>query len=219
MSKEPYILYVDGMEIPVTPAKIKSKIGSKNDFYELLNGETYTVKKDKKPVEYTFSFYAFSHPHENVNTFTPQQQIIDKLEELKKELKDFEFVILRTPSDPSLRNTTCKHMTLEDYDIDEDSKYGTNIIITLNLKEFMPLKTVELKKEESTSKGAGSSGKTGEERMTVNELVKVAQSMPRNLMTTEEIDKYIDEQADIMVRRRPKEKAKTIGVEAVTYGK
>ena len=60
MSKKPYQLYIDGMEIPITPSKIKNKISGQNDFYDLVNGETYTVLRRSKLQEYAFSFYACS---------------------------------------------------------------------------------------------------------------------------------------------------------------
>lgn len=145
MGVKPYQIFLDGMEIPITPSKIKDKFDGQNDFYNLVNGETFTVMRKSKLEEFSFSFYAFSEEHEGVDLFTPQQEILKKLKELKKDKKAFEFVILRTPSDPNLRNSICKYMTLENYSIDEDSKYGTNVIITLNLKEYQPLKTVKLK--------------------------------------------------------------------------
>ncbi|MDY3902455.1 peptidoglycan-binding LysM [Peptoniphilus sp. SGI.035] len=163
MSKKPYQLYIDGMEIPITPAKIKNKIPGQNDFYDLVNGETYTVLRKSKLAEYSFSFYAFSDEHEGVDLYIPQQEIISKLEELKKEKKIFEFVILRITSDPNLRNSICKYMTLEDYVIDEDSKIGTNILIDLTLKEYQPLKTVKLKDTGSST-----------DKRQVNKIVKTA---------------------------------------------
>lgn len=161
--KKPYQIYIDGMEIPITPSKINNKIDGQNDFYNLVNGETYTVLRKSKLQEYSFSFYAFSHEHDGVDLFTPQQEIINKLEELKKEKKIFEFVILRITSDPSLRNSICKYMTLEDYSIKEDSNIGTNILIDLILKEYQPLKTVKLK----------DTGSSKEKRL-VNKIVKTA---------------------------------------------
>lgn len=149
--KNPYILYIDGMEIPVTPAKIRDKRDSQNEFYDLINGETYTVKRKSALKTFPFSFFIFSNPHPGVSTFIPQQTIIKKLEDLVKERKEFEFAVIRTPSDPSLRNSTCKFVTLEDWEIEEDSKYGTNAIINLELKEYQPLKTIKLKDVDGTS--------------------------------------------------------------------
>lgn len=165
MGSKPYQLFLDGMEIPITPAKIKNKVDGQNEFYSLVNGETFTVIRDSKLQEFTFSFYAFSEEHDGVDLHIPQQEILKKLESLKKDKKPFEFVILRTPSDPNLRNSVCKYTTLEDYLIDEDSKYGTNIIISLDLKEYQPLKTVKLK-------DVGSSV----EKRQVNKIVSTATS-------------------------------------------
>lgn len=144
MNINPYIFYIDGMEIPVTPSKNNNKVDGQNDVYSLVNGESYTALRKAKLQKYNFSFYAFSEEHPQIATYTPQEEIIKKLETLKKDKKVFEFVILRNTSDPSLRNSNCKHMTLEDYAIHEDTRYGTNILIDVSLQEYQPLKTVKL---------------------------------------------------------------------------
>lgn len=144
MNTKPYRVYLDEMEIPVTPSRIRNKRSGRNEFYHLINGETFTVLRTSKLEEFSFSFYALSKNQEGVDFFLSQQEIISKLEELKKEKKAFEFVILRIASDQHLRNSLCKYMTLEDYAIEEDAKYGTNLLITVELKEYQPLKTITL---------------------------------------------------------------------------
>lgn len=151
---QPYRLYIDGMEIPITPSKIKDDVKGKNEVLELLNGESYSVIKKSKLEDYSFSFYAFSHEHPGVDLFIPQDEIIEKLKSLKREKKVFEFIVLRTSSDVTLRNSICEYMKLEDYTIDEDHKYGTNNLITLKLQEYTPLGTIKL-----TEKGGESATK------------------------------------------------------------
>jgi len=146
----PYKLYIDGMEIPITPSSIDNDINGQNETYKLLNGETFTALKQSKLQTYEFSFYAFSKEHPQVELYTPQEEIIAKLKELKTEKKAFEFVILRMSSDPSLRNSVCKFTTLEDYSIKEDSKYGTAIIIEVKLQEYQPLKTITFKEADTS---------------------------------------------------------------------
>ncbi len=145
MRAEAYEIYIDGWQVPITPAELDMSVGSKNEFLDLINGNTYTAIKKRELKEFSFSFYSFSHPHPSVGNFISQSQVIKNLEDLKNKKKVFEFVIIRTSSDPELKNSTCKYTTLEDYKIHEDTDYGTNIKIDVTLKEYIPLKTVKIK--------------------------------------------------------------------------
>lgn len=158
MGANPYKVYIDDMEIPVTPAEIQTKFKSNNDFYKLMNGEVYTAIRKPDLDSWSFSFYAFSKPHPSVDLFVPQEVIKDKLKILKDEKKVFEFIVIRQTSDMTLKNSICKYMTLEDYSIKENADWGTNIVITLELKEYKPLITVKLETKEN-----GKAYKTKEE--------------------------------------------------------
>lgn len=149
MKSKPYILYIDDMEIPVTPAEIKTEQKSKNDFYSLINGNTFTALRKPALKEWSFDFYAFSKRHPFVETFISQDVIKEKLDTLKKEKRVFQFIVLRATSDVSLKNSFCFYMTLEDYSIRESADIGTNIIISLKLKEYQPIRTVKLKEASS----------------------------------------------------------------------
>ena len=141
---EPYIIYIDGMEIPVTPSEIEKKSPSANDFYKLMNGETFTALQKPDPDVWNFEFYALAKEHPSVATFIPQDRIKNKLDELKDKKIVFEFIVIRATSDISLKNSFCKFMTLEDHSIKEDSKWNNNIKIKLEVKEYFPLKTQKL---------------------------------------------------------------------------
>lgn len=177
---KPYKVYIDGLEIPVTPAKISNSFKGDNNFLKLLNGENFTVLKKPKLFEFKFSFYIFSHPHPGVDIFTRQETILDKLADLKDNKKAFEFVVLRTASDPTLRNSVCKNMTLEDYDIEEDTRHGTNAIVTVNLKEYQPLKTIKLE-----DKGNYGSTKKLVAKTVVADALKKAVEIPLEMVRNE----------------------------------
>ena len=143
--KDAYEFYIDGWQVPITPAEFEMSVDSKNDFLDLINGEVYTVLNKRELKEFSFSFFSFAHPHPSVGNFISQAEVLKNLEDLKNDKKVFEFVIIRTSSDPELKNSTCKYTTLEDYKVNEDSKYGNNIKISVTLKEYIPLKTIKLK--------------------------------------------------------------------------
>lgn len=145
---KPYRIYIDDLEIPVTPAEIEESVGSNNDFYNLLNGDTYSALRKSKPSEWNFEFYAFSKPHPSVDLFVPQDVIKTKLKDLKKEKTVFEFIVLRSSSDINLKNSLCKYMLLEDFRFKENADWGTNIKISLTLKEVHPVVTTKLEQGE-----------------------------------------------------------------------
>lgn len=141
---EAYEFYINGWQVPITPSELEMSVDSKNDFLNLINGETYTVLHKRELKEFSFSFFSFSHPHPSVGNFISQAQVLKNLEDLKNNKEVFEFVIIRTSSDPELKNSTCRYTTLEDFKVLEDSQYGTNIKISVTLKEYIPIKTVKL---------------------------------------------------------------------------
>lgn len=139
-----YILYIDDMEIPITPAVIKQDKKSQNDFYSLVNGETYTALRKPKLDEWSFAFYAFLEKPDAAPVHYSQEYIKNKLKNLKDKKTVFDFIVIRASSSPNLANSICAYMTLEDYNIEENADYSRNILITLNLKEYQPLITKKL---------------------------------------------------------------------------
>lgn len=144
MAAEAYIIYIDGMEIPVTPSAIGKESPSANVFYKLMNGETFTALQKPNPDVWKFEFYAFAKEHPSISRHIPQDVIKNKLDELKDKKIVFEFIVIRASSDISLKNSFCKFMTLEDHSIGEDARWNNNIKIKLEVKENFPLKTVKL---------------------------------------------------------------------------
>lgn len=144
MAAEAYIIYIDGMEIPVTPSAIDKESPSANVFYKLMNGETFTALQKPDPDVWKFEFYAFAKEHPSISRHIPQDVIKNKLDMLKDKKIVFEFIVIRASSDISLKNSFCKFMTLEDHSVGEDAKWNNNIKIKLQVKEYFPLKTIKL---------------------------------------------------------------------------
>lgn len=136
-----YDFYIDGMLLPITPAKVMTKIGNKNNVVTLLNGEELNLLKKPALTEFEFDMRLPSDDFPAVKQFLKPQMVLDKLEDLKKEKKAFQFIIIRTPYEPNLNNSMNKKVTLESYDIDEDEENGADLIISVRLKQYIPLKT------------------------------------------------------------------------------
>lgn len=136
-----YDFYIDGVLLPITPARIETKIGNKNKVVTLINGEELNLLKKPKLTEFDFEFRLPSDNFPSVKKFIKPIEMLDKLEKLKVNKKPFQFIIIRTPTQPNLSNSMNMSVTLESYSIDEDFKNGSDLIVEVKLKQYIPIKT------------------------------------------------------------------------------
>ena len=136
-----YDFYIDGVLLPITPARIETKIGNKNKVVTLINGDELNLLKKPKLTEFEFEFLLPADDFPSVRGFVKPQRVLDKLEGLKSDNKPFQFIIIRTPTQPNLSNSMNMSVTLESYTIDEDFKNGSDLIVSVKLKQYIPLKT------------------------------------------------------------------------------
>ena len=136
-----YDFYIDGQLLPITPASIDTKIGNKNKIVTLLNGEELNLLKKPKLTEFDFEFRLPSEDYPVVKSFVAPITVLNKLEDLKKNKKSFQFIIIRTPYESGLNNSINKKVTLEEYTIKEDVKNGPDLIVSVKLKQYIPIKT------------------------------------------------------------------------------
>jgi len=153
MNKMGYIVYLDGVALPVTPSKIQMKIKNQNKTINLINdGEVNILKATGLTeisftamiphVKYPFAFYP--------GGFKEATYFLDKIEQLKANKKPFQFICSRTsPSGKLLFDTNIK-VSLEDYRVDEDAKEGQSLIVTIQLKQYKDYGTKYVTVESST---------------------------------------------------------------------
>lgn len=134
-----YDFYIDGVLLPITPARIETKIGNKNKVVTLINGEELNLLKKPKLTEFDFEFRLPADDFPSVKKFIKPIEMLDKLEKLKINKKPFQFIIIRTPYEPNLSNSMNMSVTLESYNIDEDFKNGSDLIVEVKLKQYIPL--------------------------------------------------------------------------------
>jgi LysM repeat protein len=134
-----YIIYLDGVALPIAPSKIQTKIKNQNKTINLINDGEVNILKDAGLTEFSFDVtiphvrYPFAvYP----NGFKPASFFLDKFEKLKVNKKPFQFICSRTsPSGQLLFDTNIK-VGLEDYQITEDVKEGQDLEVTVNLKQY-----------------------------------------------------------------------------------
>ncbi len=143
MINKGYDFYIDGILLPITPSYIRTKIGNNNKVVNLLNGNELNILKKAKLTEYEFKIRVPGEDFPAVKQFIKPQVIINKLEKLKKEKTTFQFVILKMPYVKNWDSDLNVTVTLEEYEIDEDSENGIDLIIDVRLKQYIDPKAIQ----------------------------------------------------------------------------
>lgn len=151
-----YKVFFGNVLFPVAPSKITVKIANQNKTYNLINQGEINVPKLAGLTEvelelllpnqkYKFAVYR--------NGFKKASYFLNKIENLKKNKKKFQFIVTRTLPRGSVPGTNLK-VTIEDYSIKEDAtNYGTDMLVSVKLKQYRAYgtKTVTIK-DDNTSK-------------------------------------------------------------------
>lgn len=139
-----YYFYLGKTLLPVSPSKLTLKIGGQNKTYNLINDGEINVLKSATLTEIEFDAllpnvqYGFSTYKSG---FQPASFYLDAIEALKKNLQPFQFIVTRTlPSGKMLFDTNMK-VSLENYNISEDSKNGFDVTVSVKLKQYREYST------------------------------------------------------------------------------
>ncbi len=134
-----YLFYLDTLLLPVTPEKLSISITNQNKTLNLINDGEINILKQAGLSEISFSallpnvnypFAIYNDGFENANYY------LNKLEELKVNQLPFQFIVTRELlTGVALFNTNIK-VSLEDYEIVEDSKNGFDVTVKINLKQY-----------------------------------------------------------------------------------
>lgn len=134
-----YIIYLDGVALPITPSKLQMKIKNQNKTINLINDGEVNVLKSAGLTEINFEVVI---PHVKYpyavysNGFKDAAFYLNNFEKLKTRQKPFQFICSRTsPSGNLLFDTNIK-VSLEDYKIDEDAGDGQELSVTVALKQY-----------------------------------------------------------------------------------
>lgn len=130
---------MDGVQFPVAPSELSTKINGRNETTVLMNeGEVNIIKKTGLTdiefevllpnVKYPFSVYP--------SGFQPATFYLDKLKKLKNSDKPFEFIVNRMMPNGNLLFDTNMIVTLEDYEILESAENGFDVNVRIQLKQY-----------------------------------------------------------------------------------
>lgn len=140
-----YNFYIDKILLPLTPSKMQIKINNKNKTMTLLNDGEINILKSPGLSEITFDFilpnvkYPFAIY--KGNRFKDAEYYLKKIEKLKTRKKSFRFIVVREiQSGDNLFDTNMK-VSIEDYTITDDAGNGTDITVSIKLKQYKSYST------------------------------------------------------------------------------
>lgn len=162
-----YNLYIDGVQFPVAPSELNTRINNRNETIVLMNeGEVNILKKPGLTdiefevllpnVKYPFAVYP--------NGFQPATTYLEKLEKLKVEQKPFQFIVNRMMPNGNLLFDTNITMAVEDYEIGEAAENGFDINVHINLKQHKTYGTKKINIKSNTSTNSSSTKKATVEK-------------------------------------------------------
>lgn len=139
-----YAFYLDGVQLPVTPSKLSTKISNQNKTTTLINDGEVNILKNAGLTEITFNAtipqvkYPFAVYKDG---FKEASYYLDKLEKLKVNKKPFQFIVSRLSPSNKLLFDTNMTVSLEDYTLEEDAENGLDIVAKIKLKQYRPYAT------------------------------------------------------------------------------
>lgn len=142
-----YGFFMDGLQLPVVPSKLSTKIQNKNKTITLINEGEVNLLKTAGLTELSFdvllpnSKYPFAiYP----DGFQPATHFLDKFEKLKISKEPFQFIVTRSKPNGDLLFDTNLKVSLEEYEIKEDAENGFDIEVAISLKQFRDFGTKKL---------------------------------------------------------------------------
>lgn len=134
-----YLFYLGKTLLPVAPSKLQLKIENQNKTLNLIDeGQINILKKPGlTSIDFKFLLPNVKYPFAKYkNGFKKADVFLEKIEELKVSQEPFQFIVTReTPNGKSLYNTNIK-VSVEDYTIEEESKQGLDVIVSIKLKQY-----------------------------------------------------------------------------------
>ena len=151
-----YKFYIDTVLLPIAPEKLQIKVNNQNKKITLINeGEINILKSPSlSDVEFDILLPNQNYPFASyVGGYQPASYYMEKLKELKKEKKSFQFIVTRTFPNGKMLFDTNMTVSLEDYTIKEDAKkYGTDQVVSIKLKEYREYETLVIKVDKKKKK-------------------------------------------------------------------
>lgn len=143
-----YYFYLDKMLLPIPPEKLQVKIKNNNKSMQLIDFSEINVLSAAGLTDISFDIllpnvkYPFATYKDG---FKKAYYYLEQLEKLKTNNKPFQFIVTRRkPNNEVLYDTNMK-VSLEDYTIYDDVKYGLDNKVSIKLKQYKDYSTKIIK--------------------------------------------------------------------------
>lgn len=149
-----FITFLDGVQLPVTPPSLTTKINDKNEVLTLANGGEINLLKSPGLTDFsaTFEFPNQIYPYAVYQSgFKNAKYYLDLMERIKVEKKPVRLIITRTNYDGSTLYDTNALVSLQDYEIEENAENGLDIYVDANFKLYRPYSTKTLNIQPATN--------------------------------------------------------------------
>ena len=139
-----YSFYLGETLLPIPPSKLSLKVKNKNSVLTMSNERELNVLKSPGLTEISFEvvlpqvqypFAVYTDGYKDARYF------LNILEQYKVGKKPFQFIVSRTSPAGRLLFDTNMRVSLEDYEIKEDAKEGPDLVVNINLKQYIEIKT------------------------------------------------------------------------------
>ena len=138
-----YFVFLDVIFCPVTPEKIEISIPNLNKTITMVDQGEINILRGKglKEIKFDMLVPSFKYPFANYSfgSFSTSQ-IIARLEHLKEQCEPVYFIVTRCRAGKPAWWTNIK-VSVEDFTVTEDANNGTDVIISINLKEYKSYST------------------------------------------------------------------------------
>lgn len=146
-----YHVFLDVIPLPIAPEKIEISAPNLNKTVNLVDFSEVNILKGMglKDISFEMLVPSYKYPFANYSFGSMSTAaIISRLEHIKKEGKPVQFIVTRCRSGKPAWWTNIK-VSVEDFTVTEDANNGTDVIISINLKEYKSYSTKTAKVTEN----------------------------------------------------------------------
>lgn len=136
-----YKFFIDGMLLPIAPAKLTWNIPGRNTSIELADGTELPIKLPPGITTFEFDFEIPHRQYSYANKFVPPEYILARLETLFINMSDFYFTVTRNnylgshPYAGLQQFSTNMMVHIDEYSVAEDAENASDLIVTIKLSK------------------------------------------------------------------------------------
>jgi len=134
-----YYFYLGEMLCPIAPSKLQLNVENNNKTVTLINEGEINILKQAGLTEISFDllFPNVKYPFAKYKSgFVKADYFLSQLEKLKTSKKPFQFIVTRTMPDGKMLFDTNMKVSLESYDVKEDTSQGFDVLVSAKLKQY-----------------------------------------------------------------------------------